>query len=172
MWTGLFVDLFERTHETLHELLPDLDAEELAWRPGPEANPIGWICWHALRVQDDHLAHLAGRSQVWQEHEGSDPSWVEIFAQPYPAEAIGYGHTSEEVAAFSADSARLLGYADAVHARTLEVIDQLAGDDLQRIVDRRWDPPVTLGVRLVSVVNDVTQHVGQAAYLVGLLASR
>jgi hypothetical protein len=40
--------------------------------------------------------------------------------------------------------------------------------DLDRVVDKRWDPPVTLGVRLVSVVDDDAQHVGQAAYVRGL----
>ncbi len=44
--------------------------------------------------------------------------------------------------------------------------------DLDVVVDERWDPPVTLGVRLVSVVNEVNQHVGQAAYVRGLLERR
>jgi hypothetical protein len=44
--------------------------------------------------------------------------------------------------------------------------------DLARTVDDRWDPPVTLGVRLVSIADDSLQHVGQAAYLRGLLSAR
>ena len=41
--------------------------------------------------------------------------------------------------------------------------------DLERVVDTSWDPPVTLGVRLISVISDDLQHAGQAAYAAGLL---
>jgi hypothetical protein len=37
------------------------------------------------------------------------------------------------------------------------------------VVDASWDPPVTLGVRLVSVISDDLQHAGQAAYLRGMI---
>lgn len=47
--------------------------------------------------------------------------------------------------------------------------DHVKPDDFDRVVDTAWDPPVTLGVRLVSVYDDATQHAGQAAYLRGLL---
>jgi uncharacterized damage-inducible protein DinB len=63
----------------------------------------------------------------------------------------------------------LLDYYDAVHARTVDFLRGLSPAQLDRVVDERWDPPVTLGVRLVSIVNDDTQHVGQAAYVRGLL---
>ena len=63
----------------------------------------------------------------------------------------------------------LLGYLGEVQARTTAMLEGLAPDDLDRVVDRRWDPPVTLGVRLVSIADDCLQHVGQAAYVRGLL---
>ena len=40
--------------------------------------------------------------------------------------------------------------------------------DLDRVVDERWDPPVTLAVRLVSVLADGLEHAGQAAYIRGV----
>lgn len=171
MWTRLVTDLFGRTHESWHEHLHGLDAAALAWRPERDANPIGWITWHALRVQDDHLAKLADRSQLW--HEG----WSERFGLPYEDGDIGYGQDTSEVTGYAVseratDFHLLLGYADAVHERTVEIVESLAEDDLDRVVDHSFDPPVTLGVRLVSVVNDVTQHVGQVGYVVGLLGSR
>ena len=42
--------------------------------------------------------------------------------------------------------------------------------DLDRVVDEGYDPPVTLGVRLISISDDGLQHVGQAAYVRGILA--
>ena len=66
----------------------------------------------------------------------------------------------------------LRAYHDAVYARTIEYVRTLQDADLDRVVDTSWDPPVTLGVRLVSVVNDDQQHVGQAAFVRGLLGDR
>lgn len=65
----------------------------------------------------------------------------------------------------------LTGYYDAVHEQSLGVLRTVAAKDLERVVDEHWDPPVTLGVRLVSVLSDDLQHVGQAAYVRGLLQS-
>ncbi|WP_143671920.1 DUF664 domain-containing protein, partial [Streptomyces caniscabiei] len=81
-----------------------------------------------------------------------------------------YGHGAAQVAAVRVASGDLLtGYFDAVHERTLEYVRGLGPDDLDRVVDERWTPAVTLGVRLVSVLADDLQHVGQAAYVRGLL---
>ena len=54
-------------------------------------------------------------------------------------------------------------------ANSIALLGQVAADDLDRIVDTRWTPAVTLGVRLVSVINDSMQHVGQAAFVRGCL---
>ena len=57
-------------------------------------------------------------------------------------------------------------------AHTAAYVATLSPADLDRVVDERLDPPVTLGARLVSVVDEVNQHVGQAVYLRGLLGRR
>ncbi|WP_246081712.1 mycothiol transferase [Nocardioides litoris] len=158
----LLADAFGRTHDNVLAVLDGLTDDELRHRPGPEANPIGWLVWHLLRVQDDHVAGVGGHDQVYVD-------FVDRFDLPYDATAIGYGQDSDEVQAFAAPAALLAEYADAVHERTLRYLDTLAADDLDRVVDEHWDPPVTLGVRLVSVADDDAQHVGQAAYVRGLL---
>lgn len=162
-WTELLGDAFARSHDTFRTVVGERSAH-LRARPGPDANPIGWLAWHAARVEDDHLAALVDTPQVWAD------GWADRLALPYERDATGYGHTSAEVAAFSAEAPVLLGYRDAVHRRTGEILTALADADLDRVVDDRWDPPVTLAVRLVSVVDDVAQHAGQAAYVAGLLA--
>jgi hypothetical protein len=86
---------------------------------------------------------------------------------------LGYGHTSAQVAAVAVDSADvLLAYFDAVHGRTGEYLSTVDGTELDRICDTRWDPPVSVGVRLVSVLNDCFQHAGQARYLRGMYERR
>jgi len=156
-------DAFGRVHELVPAVLNGLSRDDLRWRPDPSANPIGWLVWHLLRVEDDHLAPLAGFDQVWFQ------GWQERFDLPYAADAGGFGQSPEEVGQFDVPGADLLlGYAKAVAVQTEQVLDALARDDLDRVVDTRWNPPVTLGVRLVSVVLDTAQHVGQAAYVKGL----
>jgi uncharacterized damage-inducible protein DinB len=160
----LLTDSLERVRESVAAALDGLSADELIQRPTRDANPIGWLVWHLTRVQDDHIADVAGTEQVW-----TADGYADRFDLPYDTATHGYGQSSEEVGQFRADADLLSAYYDAVHARTMEYLAGLAPDDLDRIVDERWDPPVTLGARLVSVVNDDTQHVGQAAYARGLL---
>ncbi len=161
----LLTDAFDRIRDSTVRVLDGLSEEELTFRPGAEANSIAWLAWHLTRVQDDHLADAASSEQVW-----TAGGWAREFALPFPDEETGYAMSSDEVAAVRGVSAdRLAAYHEAVHDRTIEFLDSLGDDDLDRVVDESWDPPVTLGVRLVSVVSDDLQHVGQAGFVRGLL---
>ncbi|MEU9579465.1 mycothiol transferase [Streptomyces chilikensis] len=161
----ILVDGYGRIREEVHAAVRGLDAERLAARPAPGANPVAWLVWHLTRVQDDHVADAAGREQVWTAQD-----WHGRFGLDLPAHDTGFGHDAARVAAVRVDSPDLLtGYYDAVHEQTLRFLRALTAAELGRIVDERWDPPVTLGVRLVSVLSDDLQHVGQAAYVRGLL---
>lgn len=166
--TDLLVDAFGRIKETVHSSVLGLSGEELAFRLDEDTNSITWLVWHLTRVQDDHVADAAGTSQVW-----SDDGWDRRFGLPFPAEETGYGHDADEVSAVRVPSGDLLtGYHDAVHERTLRYLSTLSDDDLDRVIDESWDPPVTLGVRLVSVINDDMQHAGQAGFLRGVVLRR
>jgi uncharacterized damage-inducible protein DinB len=161
----LLLDAFGRIQEVLHETVEHLDEKKLALRPEQSGNSIAWLVWHLTRIQDDHLADAGGYEQV---HTAD--GWHERLGLPFDAADHGYGHTSDDVAAVKLSSEQLLGYYDAVHARSLEYLKTLTEADLDRVVDKRWDPPVTLGVRLISVLSDDLQHAGQAAYIRGLLS--
>jgi hypothetical protein len=161
-------DGFGRVQGTVHAAVSGLNAEQLNHRPGDGANSIAWLVWHLTRVQDDHVAEVADREQVW-----TAAGWVQRFALDLDPAETGYGHDSGAVAAVRVDDPQLLvDYYDAVHTQTLQFLAGISDADLDRIVDRRWDPPVTLGVRLVSVIDDDAQHGGQAAFLRGLLERR
>jgi uncharacterized damage-inducible protein DinB len=161
----LLVDAFGRIREEVHQVVDELTVEQLAFRAGASANSIAWLVWHLTRIQDDHVADAAGTEQVW-----TSEGWVERFGLPFDPLDTGYGHRSHEVAAVQVGSGELLvGYYDAVHQRTIRYVRELADADLDRVVDEAWDPPVTLGVRLVSVISDDLQHAGQAAFVRGLV---
>ena len=162
---SLLLELYDRVPPLVHEAVEGLDPSQLVWRPGPEANTVGWLAWHIGRVQDAQITDLTGEAQVWVDGE-----WASRFGlAPDPANT-GYGHTSEQVASVQPESPSVLvDYLEAVQVVTNRFLGTLNADDLNRVVDRRWDPPVTLGVRLISVADDCLQHVGQAAYIRGLL---
>jgi hypothetical protein len=164
---GLLVDAFGRIRETVTDTVYGLNHAQLAYRVSADANPIGWLVWHLTRVQDDHVAGAFGVPQVW-----SARGWGERFGQPADSAEIGYGHSSQQVAAISAaiSSAELLAdYHEATYEQTVQLVSGITDDDLERVVDTSWHPPVTLGVRLVSVINDDMQHMGQAAFVRGIL---
>lgn len=164
----LLTDAFERVHELVPEIISGLDSAELEWRPDAEANSIGWLVWHLTRVQDDHFATLTGQEQIWLKD-----GWAGRFSLSYPDDSIGFGQSGPEVGQFTVDEPTLLsGYHAAVHAATLAALQRFSPQDYGRVVDDRYDPPVTLGARVVSVLGDVSQHAGQAAYVRGLLERR
>ena len=164
----LIIDGLGRVDEDLRRTLDGLSREQLAFRPQETANSIGWLAWHLTRVMDDHVSELAGQRQAWV-----TDGWHQRFDKPADESDSGFGYGPAEVAALKVDSAQLLlDYFAAVYSRSLSYARTLSCEDLDRIVDRRWDPPVTAGVRLVSVVNDTTQHVGQMAYIRGLVEGR
>jgi uncharacterized damage-inducible protein DinB len=162
--TELLKDAFIRVVESAESAVRDLTDDQLAARPAEGANTIAWLVWHLARVQDDHVAEVAGTEQVW-----TAQGYAGRFGLPFEDTATGYGQSSDEVGQVRVSAELLAAYVRAVHQQTLVFLDTITDADLDRVVDDRWDPPVTLGVRLVSVVNDDTQHVGQAAYVRGLV---
>jgi hypothetical protein len=159
----LLTDGFERIDELYDDLADGLDERALNHRPGGTGNPIGWLLWHLARVQDDHVAGLTGEAQVWER-------WQERFGLDNGTDDIGFGHTSAQVDAVRIeDPALLVGYHRDVARATSQYLARVDEAELGRVVDRRWDPPVTAGVRLVSIQGDCLQHLGQAAYVKGLL---
>lgn len=161
----LLIELFGRVDDHVERVLDGLDADALTTAPAPDANTIAWLVWHLTRVQDHHVAELAGTNQVWVEGDWA----ARVGLAPDPRNT-GYGHSPAQVASVRPEGPEvLLGYHRAVASRTRDVLRAVTADELDRVVDTRWDPPVTFGVRLVSVADDDIQHAGQAAYVRGLL---
>ncbi|MBX7434801.1 mycothiol transferase [Mycobacterium sp. Y57] len=159
----LLRDSFTRLIEHVDDLTDGLTDDVAYFRPTPEANTIAWLIWHSARIQDAQLCAIADLEQVWLRD-----GWVDRFALDLPRDAHGYGHTAEEVAKVRAPAALLAGYYHAVHKESLAYVASVSAEELGRIVDRRWTPPVTASARLVSIIDDAAQHLGQAAYIRGI----
>ncbi len=163
----VLADAFGRIRDEVHGAVEGLSAENLAFRIDNDANTIAWLVWHLTRVQDDHVAAAAGVDQLW-----TSSGWADKFGLPLEVSDTGYGHSPEQVGDVRCDAQQLLGYFDAVLEQTLGFVRSLGDHDLDQVVDTHWDPPVTLGVRLVSVLEDDVQHAGQAAYVRGVVQRR
>ena len=159
----LLRDAFTRLIEHVDELTDGLTDELSSFRPTPNANSIAWLIWHSARVQDIQLAGVAGVEQVW-----TRDGWVDRFGLELPRNDTGYGHGPDEVAKVRAPVDLLSGYYHEVHKLTLSYIADVTAAELSRVVDTNWDPPVTASARLVSIIDDCAQHLGQAAYLRGI----
>lgn len=160
----LLKDAFGRIVEGGTAVVDGLTEDQLTHRVDPEANTIAWLVWHLARVQDAQIADVAGHEQVW-----TSQGYVERFGLPFDAEATGYGQTAAEVGRVKVSGDLLADYLRATHQATLRYLELLIATELDRVVDERWDPPVTLGVRLVSILEDDAQHLGQANYVRGLI---
>jgi hypothetical protein len=162
---AVYTELYGRIPPLCRLAAGGLDEDALARHAAPGTNPVGWLVWHLARVQDHHLSEVMDTGQLYVD-EGW---WVRFGREPEPSD-VGFGATAEEVAEFDPIGDRLLlEYLDAVHTRTLKFLASLTAADLDRIVDANWDPPVTLGVRLVSVADDSLQHAGQALFVRGMI---
>ncbi|AQA02036.1 hypothetical protein BVC93_05875 [Mycobacterium sp. MS1601] len=159
----LLRDAFTRLVEHVDELTDGLSEDTATYRPTPDANTIAWLLWHSARVQDAQVADIAGVEQAWTAH-----GWVDKFALDLPREDTGYGHSAADVAKVRASAENLAGYYRDTHELTMAYVGTIDADELERVVDQNWDPPVTASVRLVSVIDDCAQHLGQAAYLRGI----
>jgi Protein of unknown function (DUF664) len=162
----LLADGFGRIREIVHDVLTGLDDTGLQYRVDPGANSICWQVWHLTRIQDDHVAAAGGLTQVWLS------GFQERFSLPLDPVDTGWSHSAGEVGAVRAPAELLAAYHDATYEQTISFVSGLTDADMNRIVDRRWDPPVTMGVRLVSVLADDLEHAGQAAFIRGLLERR
>ncbi len=167
----------DQVRDVVASALDGLTDDQLTAPPEPGANTVAWLVWHLARVQDDHVARVAGSGQVWTSApaggEGAgDRTWARRFDLPLDDDEIGYGFDEQQVLAVRASAELLRGYLGAVHERTSAYLAGLSPQDLDRVVDTDWDPPVTLGVRLTSVLGDDLMHAGQAAYAAGVLRRR
>lgn len=159
---------FDNIRQVAHRTVQDLDADALTWQPDPQANTVAWLVWHLARIQDDHIADIACSDQVWV-----GDRWAERFGLEPDTMDHGYGHSPEQVAAVRpSDPSVLIDYVDRVADQTTRYLQTVDADELDRVVDTSWDPPVTAGVRLNSVISDNFQHLGQAAYVRGLYERR
>ena len=155
-------DAFNTEREYLIDALGDLTSDELMWRAGPEANPIGWILWHMTRIEDMWFQFFIQRqTEIW-ERDG----WNEKFG--LPTRDNGFQHTLEQVADFPAyDLSEMMRYGEAVRSDTLAYLKTVSSEQMDD-VPREARPEMSVGRIFRQVIGEIYQHQGHIAYLKGL----
>ena len=164
-WKDLLIDGYGRVPEFLKNVLQGLNQDDLGWQPRHDCNSIGWLVWHLTRQQDVQTAALMGEEQLWIREK-----WYAKFNRQSEPDDTGFGHSPEQLSAFKSPEAKtLLDYNRAVVERSKQYISNLSETDLDRELNEPWFQPLpTVGVRLVSILDDSILHAGQAAYVRGL----
>ncbi len=164
-WQSLINDGFSRVLEVIEPALAGLNRNDLNRQPKPDCNSIGWIVWHLSRGLDAQIADLTGEEQLWIKD-----GWYSKFNRTKDPGDTGFGDTPEDVAAFKSPAVSvLLDYYRDCLVPTNRFIAGLSLTDLDRVIDESYKPPVTIGVRLISILADCLEHSGEVAYLRGLL---
>ncbi len=159
-------DALAEEHEFLMGAVQDLTPQELAWRAGPEANPINWILWHMFRVEDMWVQFfIQNRLEIW-ERDG----WHQKF--DLPTRDNGFDHTLEQVTNFpTLDLQEILQYGEAVRTGTLEYLRTLGPQDYDT-KPRERRPDMSVGIVLRRILGEFCQHQGHISYLKGLVRSQ
>lgn len=160
----ILLDAASRPLDALEALAPRLTDEVLNAHPAGHPNSVAWLLWHTGREIDVQLAHLTGLDELW-----TRDGFRERFALGAVGDGVGYGHTAEQArAVVVVDPQLLVEYASATVDALSDYLSTLDESALDAVVDPRWNPPVTRGVRLVSIIDDAAQHIAQAAYVCGM----
>ena len=164
-WQDLLADGYSRVYAFMKHTLTGLNQDDLNWQPKGDCNSIGWLAWHLTRQQDAQISSLTGEDQLWIKDK-----WHIKFDRPADPEDIGFGHTKEQVQTFkSPDINTLLDYQKSVSERSKDYFTILSKADLDKELDEPWFQPLpTIGVRIISILEDSLLHAGQMAYIRGL----
>ena len=144
----VILDGLDRIRNVLRRTLDGLTLEEMHRQPSADTNSIAWLAWHLTRVQDNGISGLAAWEQAWISQK-----WHAMFHMEPDPDNEGVGHTPAQAAAFRAPSVQsLLDYHESVIQQSKAYVTRLAPADFDRQLNEpEWQPPPTVGVRLVSV---------------------
>jgi len=164
-WQDVLIDGYKRIPGSVEHVAKGLKQADLDWRPAKDANSIGWTLWHATRGEDAQISDLMGEKQLW-----IADGWHKKFDRPADPGDTGFGHKPKQLAAFKSPPASvLIGYQKAVTKRSIKYLKSLKSSDLARELNEPWFQPLpTVGVRLMSILEDSVLHGGEASYIRGL----
>ncbi len=149
-------------NSAMFEDVKGLTQAQLAWKPAPKANPIGFIFWHFMRVEDNYIHELQGQPPVWESE-----SWYQKLGMAAKDSGMGFQEPEVDRAA-ALPLPAVMAYA--------ERVAQVTSDYLKTVDDTRLEyapnperPRRTMVVLLRSfVIAHGWWHLGEIKYLKGM----
>ncbi len=159
------LDMLDRMQGAVTAAVDGLTHDELRWRPGPDANSIGFILWHQVRCEEVIVQSMIQRKpQVWELEK-----WHEKLNLPENPMDVGYGYTAEQIASFPVpELSDLLAYSNAVRSQTVECLKSMTSDKFSEVLQTPFFGEITIAKLFGHLLSEVTLHIGQIAYLRGL----
>lgn len=162
----MLTDQVDRIEELFVDLTDGLTERAARYQIDGASNTINWLLWHSGRVIDAQLFDITGGDELWAD-------WAPKFALPLADDELGPGQVGfaqdpRQAAKVVAASELLRDYGLASCAALREFLATVDENGLTRIIDRSFEPPVTVSARVVSIIGDCLQHLGQAAYVRGV----
>lgn len=130
MAAHLLTKAFAQTVGLAEVAVAGLNADQLRETVEADSNPIGWLVWHAARMQDQKAAELFGTDQLW-----TTGDWPDRFGlEPDPSNT-GHDHSADDVHRVRPDSPQLLlDYLDAVQTRALATEEDVSLEERLKLV--------------------------------------
>jgi len=166
-WQQLLVSIHQHLLDLFEEVLEGLTMDDLHKRPAPDANTIGWLLWHTTRSLDRTVGDVINGEQLWIKDK-----WYIKFGRSTDSNDTGWHHTFEEVGNFRIpDIQSLRDYFNAVIQMSIKYLENLSEEGLDQLFDNSLHPGTMIPVyqRIEGNIAEHFQHVGQAAYVRGLL---
>lgn len=176
-------DCLAQTHLRLTATCEGLTAAQMAWRPAPTANNIGFILWHVSRNEDSRITATAARqtasasAPLVADLRVADPfaadlwvadRWHLQFNQPPQAPDPGDRQGLRQL--HIPPPTVLLAYAEAVHRRTTHFLSKLPPAALDAPTVPAQTAQTVAGSLRHLIVHKNNHH-GQIDYLRGLQES-
>ena len=156
----------EQHYDSMARAVEGLTQSEVSWAPNPQSMSIGFLVWHYGRTLDRWIhMRVLETNQVWVQ------GWADRFNRlPPDPNDTGYGFTGRQVQEFQSPPASvLLEYALAAKNKTIEFLDTLDDDALERVtIANPRGGQINLATMFQQLIWESNQHGGQIAYLRGL----
>jgi hypothetical protein len=165
--TMTVVEFIRRSISDINNTIIDdvkaLTPQQLAWKPAPKANPIGFIFWHFIRHEDETISSLQKKPSVWESEK-----WYQKLGMDPKAQGTGFKEPEVDKVA-TLPLADLLKYTEHVAQNAQDYLITLKDTELDNIPDPN-SPRRTLVVILRSfIIAHGWWHIGEIKYIKGML---
>lgn len=172
---SIYLTQIKELSETLEQVIAEVPPAQFNERPGPHLNPVGWNCFHLLRVWEVDVNMICrGQSlhgDAWHRGGFTEKSGYDPVGKGALGLGDGYGYSDDDVDEIQIDPAVLSEYQQLLWEETSAYLSDASDDEMHRQAPTVLDPYRTKSVaeQLRHVIAHSYEHVGEMRYAMGML---